>query len=136
MMMRYENLEHTADVMIKAYGSSLKECFENAAYGMIDQIVDASSVVPRQEERIEVEADNLEDLLYNFLSEVLFIFDAKHIALVEFDVDIQPGKLSCRARGEKFDRERHGPKQEIKAVTYHMLQVNEQEPSITVLFDV
>jgi SHS2 domain-containing protein len=136
MLMRYENLEHTADVMIKAYGTSLKECFENAAYGMMDQIVDASTVIPKQEENFSVEADNLEDLLYNFLSEVLFIFDARHLVLVEFDVDLQPGMLTCLARGEKFDRERHGPKQEIKAVTYHMLQVNEQEPSITVLFDV
>lgn len=136
MLMRYENLEHTADVMIKAHGSTLKECFENAAYGMVDQIVDAATVAPKQEELFSVEADNLEDLLYNFLSEVLFIFDARHLVLVEYDVDIQPGKLTCRARGEKFDRERHGPKQEIKAVTYHMLQVNEQEPSITVLFDV
>jgi SHS2 domain-containing protein len=136
MLMRYENLEHTADVMIKAHGSTLKECFENAAYGMVDQIVNASSVVPRQEERIEVEADNLEDLLYNFLSEVLFIFDAKHLALVDFAVRIDGQHLSCRARGERFDRERHGPKQEIKAVTYHMMQVNREEPSVTVIFDV
>lgn len=136
MAMRYENLEHTADVMIKAYGSDLEECFQNAAFGMIDQILDASKVQPKVQEDISVEAENLEDLLYNFLSEVLFIFDAKRLALVDFDVTITDQHLSCRAKGEKFDRERHGPKQEIKAVTYHMLQVNEEEPSVTVIFDV
>ena len=41
--MRYEVLEHTADLMVKAYGRTLKECFENAAFAMMDQIVDASS---------------------------------------------------------------------------------------------
>ncbi len=134
--MRYENLEHTADVMIRAYGSTLEECFENAAYGMMDQILDATSVVARVEEEFSVEGGSREDLLYNFLSEVLFIFDARRLALSVFHVTLQDGMLKCRASGERFDRERHSPKQEIKAVTYHMLQVNEGEPSITVLFDV
>jgi len=136
MAMRYENLEHTADVMIKAYGSDLEECFENAAYGMMDQILDAARVELRAEETIGVEAETVEDLLYNFLSEVLFIFDARRLALAEFDVQMDGLKLTCRARGERFDRERHAPKQEIKAVTYHMMQVNEEEPSVTVIFDV
>jgi SHS2 domain-containing protein len=134
--MRYENLEHTADVMIRAYGANLEECFENAAYGMIDQIIDASSVEARVEESFSIEGGSREDLLYNFLSEVLFIFDAKRLALNTFHVGLQDGRLECTALGERFDRERHSPKQEIKAVTYHMLQVNEREPSITVLFDV
>jgi SHS2 domain-containing protein len=134
--MRYENLEHTADVMIRAYGSTLEECFENAAYGMMDQILDASSVRPKVEETFSVEGGSPEDLLYNYLSEVLFIFDAKRLALGIFHVKLHEGRLECRASGERFDRERHSPKQEIKAVTYHMLQVNTEEPSITVLFDV
>jgi len=65
--MRYENLEHTADVMIRAYGSTLEECFENAAYGMMDQILDASSVRKKEEVQLTVEGASLEDLLYNFL---------------------------------------------------------------------
>jgi SHS2 domain-containing protein len=134
--MRYELLEHTADVMVKAHGVTIEECFENAAFAMIDQIVDASKVGTKQWVDIEVEGDNLEDLLYNFLSEVLFIFDAKHLALTRFDVTILGRKLRCRAWGEKFNREKHAPKQEIKAVTYHELKVDEKEPSITVLFDV
>lgn len=75
--MRYEVLEHTADLMVKAYGRTLKECFENAAYAMMDQIVDASSARLTEEVGIAVEGADLEELLYNFLSEVLFIFDAR-----------------------------------------------------------
>jgi SHS2 domain-containing protein len=134
--MRYENLEHTADVMIRAYGSTLEECFQNAAYGMMDQILDASRVEAKVEETFAVEGGSREDLLYNFLSEVLFIFDAKQLALGTFHIAFKAGGLECRASGERFDPEKHSPKQEIKAVTYHMLQVNEREPSVTVLFDV
>lgn len=134
--MRYENLEHTADVMIKAYGSTIERCFENAAYGMMDQILQVASVEPKVVENFSVEGATKEDLLYNFLSELLFIFDAKRMALSEFHVTVKDGSLECRCLGERFDRERHSPKQEIKAVTYHMLEVNESEPSVTVLFDV
>ncbi len=134
--MRYEILEHTADVMVKAHGHTVEECFQNAAFAMVDQIVDASTVAPLVEETIAVEGVALDELLYNFLSEVLFIFDARGIALSEFHVTIGAGTLECRARGEGFDPAKHSPKQEIKAVTYHMLHVDEQEPSVTVIFDV
>ncbi len=134
--MRYEVLEHTADLMVKAYGRTLKECFENAAYAMMDQIVDASSARLIEEVGIAVEGADLEELLYNFLSEVLFIFDAKGLVLGRFDVALLENRLECKAWGEEYDPEKHSPKSEIKAVTYHELQVNEDEPSITVLFDV
>lgn len=134
--MRYRTLEHTADLMIKAWGTTLEECFANAAFGMVDQIVDASSAEEREEVDIEVEGEGKEELLYNFLSEVLFIFDAKRLVLGRFDVKILPGRLTAKAWGERFDREKHSPKQEIKAVTYHELKVDEREPSVTVLFDV
>ncbi len=129
-------LEHTADLMVKAYGRTLKECFENAAFAMMDQIVDASSADLSDEVSITVEGTDLEELLYNFLSEVLFIFDAKGLVLGKFDVDLQPGRLECKAWGETFDPEKHSPKSDIKAVTYHELKVDKDEPSITVLFDV
>ena len=101
--MRYEVLEHTADVMIKAHGITIEECFQNAAFAMMDQIVDASSAEAKVEEHITAEGSTLDDLLYNFLSEVLFIFDAKGLLLSEFDVTISDGMLKCRAKGERFD---------------------------------
>lgn len=134
--MRYELLEHTADSMIKAYGSTLEECFENAAYAMFDLILDAESVEKKQAVKVSVEGEDREELLYNFLSELLYIFDAKKLALSEFRVSITDGRLSCVAEGEPFDPRGHSPKTEIKAVTYHMLKVDPEEPSVTVLFDI
>ena len=126
--MRYELLEHTADSMIKAYGSTLEECFENAAYAMFDLILDAESVEKKQAVKVSVEGEDREELLY--------IFDAKKLALSEFRVSITDGRLSCVAEGEPFDPRGHSPKTEIKAVTYHMLKVDPEEPSVTVLFDI
>lgn len=134
--MRYEPLEHTADVMIKARGRTLEECFENAAYALFDQMVDASTIVPQVETSFEAEGHDLESLLYNFLSEFLYIHDAKGLVLCEFQVRIDGHLLKCTARGERYDPVRHRQRNEVKAVTYHMLTVDRAEPSVTVIFDI
>jgi SHS2 domain-containing protein len=134
--MRYEVLEHTADVMLKAHGSTLEECFENAAYALADQMVDASKVRPEIEVDFQVEGDDPESLLYNFLSEFLYIRDAKHLVFSHFKVKIERTMLFCSAKGEKFDKCRHSPRHDVKAVTYHMLQVDQVEPSVRVILDI
>jgi len=134
--MRYELLEHTADVMIKAHGSDLEECFANAAYALFDQITDASKVRPDQEIRFVVSGHDNESLLFNFLSEFLFIHDAKQMVLSEFQVKMKGTTLQCTAKGERFDSGRHLYRHEVKAITYHMLEVNTEEPSVTVILDI
>ena len=57
--MRYEQLEHTADVMIKAHGRTLEECYGNAAYALFDTMVDASTIVPSEEIDIVQEGHDL-----------------------------------------------------------------------------
>jgi SHS2 domain-containing protein len=134
--MRYELLEHTADVMIKAHGSELEECFANAAYALFDQITDVSKVGRSEEVRFVVSGHDNESLLFNFLSEFLFIHDAKHLLLSEFHVKIKGTSLQCTAKGEKFDPKRHDYRHDVKAITYHMLEVNTEEPSVTVILDI
>lgn len=136
MPMRYELLEHTADVLIRAYGSTVEECFENAAYAMFDQMVDASTVRPLEEVEVRGEGDDPEERLFDLLSELLFIHDANRMVFSEFEVTFEDGTLRCVARGERLDPDRHGPRTEIKAVTFHMMEVDEEEPSVTVLFDI
>ena len=134
--MRYEQLEHTADVMIKAHGRTLEECYGNAAYALFNTMVDASTIVPSEEIDIVQEGHDPESLLYNFLSEFLYVHDVTSLVLCEFDVSIEDFKIKCKARGEKLDLEKHRPKTEIKAITYHELKVDPDEPSVTVIFDI
>ncbi|MCU0861873.1 MAG: archease [Methanomassiliicoccales archaeon] len=134
--MRYELLEHTADVLIKAYGRDLEECFANAAYALFDQMVDVSEVRPEVEMDLEVEGHDLESLLYNFLSEFLYLRDARQLVFSEFQVRFDGLRLRCRCKGERFDHSRHRPGHEVKAITYHMLSVHPEEPSVTVIFDI
>ena len=123
-MERYEVLDHTADLMIKGYGSDLEECYANLAYGMFDQTVDLRDVTPSETREVDVTGFDDEDTLYSFLSELLFIETYENIVLKEFDVKIDGLHITCTARGE------------IKAVTFHMMDIDRDTPSVTVLFDV
>ena len=135
-MERYTLIDHTADMMVRANGSTLEECFENAAFALFDQTVDLSNIGTSEETDIRVTGIDDEDRLYSFLSEMLFIEDADNLILKEFDVRFEGDDVVCRAKGETLDRSRHRIRSEVKAVTYHMMEVDREAPSVTVLFDV
>ena len=129
-------LDHAADVMVRCKGKDLEECFENAAYAMFDQIVDASRIEHTLTREIEISANDDEERLYSFLSELLFVMDCDSLVFNDFKVSIINDKVRCIAKGEPLDVKKHHAKSEIKAVTYHMLSVDRNEPSVTVIFDV
>ena len=134
--MRYEIAEHTADIMVRCYGDTLQECFENAAYALFDQIADVSAVGPLVSFDVYADGDDDESRLYAFLSELLFIHYSESVLLSEFRVRFEDGCVRCDAFGEPTDLARHRIKSEVKAITYHMLSVDRTEPSVTVIFDV
>lgn len=135
-MERYVLIDHTADMMVRAFGSTLEECFGNAAYALFDQTVDLSNVDTSESVDIRVSGIDDEDRLFSFLSEMLFIEDADNLILREFDVRFEGDDVVCTARGERLDRSKHRVRSEVKAVTYHMMQIDRDTPSVTVLFDV
>ena len=132
----YETLDHTADILVKCKGATTEECFESAAYALFDQMVDIRTIEKRKEFSFEIEADCIEDRLYSFLSELLYIMDSEYVVMSEFNVTFVENKVRCEAFGESLDLNKHKPRTEIKAITYHMMNVDEKEPSVTVLFDV
>ena len=135
IVMRYQLIDHTADVMVRCTGSDLNECFENAAYAMYDQMVDASMIKGERSYEVDVKGSDDESMLYNFLSELLFVTDCEGLVFNDFKVSIDDGNVRCTAYGEPLDTKRHRAKGEIKAVTYHMLSVDRDVPEVTVIFD-
>ena len=88
---------------------------------------------------IELEAPDLEQLLVDWLSDLLFLNSAKNLVFGFFKVDLDEKncKLSAKVFGEKFNLSKHNIGAEIKAVTYHMLEVKKKKPFyVQVLFDI
>lgn len=125
---QYEYLEHTADAKFRAYGKSLEETFENAALAMFNVIIDTGKISGSTEKNVSVESHDLENLLVDWLSELLYIFEVDEIAFQEFRVQEileKNGKyfLKAKAIGEKFEGKNLPFETEIKAVTYNQLEL-------------
>jgi len=137
-MKKYDIIEHTADIGIKAYGKILSECFENAATGMFDIISDTKKVKAVGEYEISLKSDTVEELLVDWLSKLLTLCDINNFLFGKFDVNVDEKKceLNAKVYGENFDSERHTVGKEIKAVTYHILEVNKKQGYVQVLFDI
>ncbi len=138
-MRPYELIDHTADIGLKAYGKTLSEAFAHAAKGMFDIITNSSEIENKGEYAIKLSADSLEQLLVDWLSELLFLQGAENLVFGVFTVTVNEKRciLSATVFGEEFDREKHQVGIEIKAVTYHMLEVQRKSPCfVQVLFDI
>jgi len=136
MAERYELLDHTADILVRASGKTLEEAFANAAYALFDTMCDASAVRPLKIKKVECEAPDPEQLLVDWLSRLLFLCDVDDMLFSEFEVEIKGTSLKAKIRGERLDADRHHLKTDVKAITYHMLEVDEEKNRVQVLFDI
>ena len=129
-------MEHTADCGIRAYGATLSELFANAAAGMFSLITDLDAVKPVGEYEVRVRSKDTEALLFDFLSELLFVHETQKLLLSEFDVRVADLSVDARARGEKIEKGRHPLHLNLKAVTYHGMIVDEERGVVEVIFDI
>ncbi len=133
--MRYEEIEHTADVGIRAYGTSAAELFESAAAGMFSLIANPEKVRAVGEVELRLAAEDLPSLLVAWLSELLFLHETQHLLFCRFQVRVDGNRLEARVWGEAIDKKRHELKLALKAVTYHRLSVDLTKGVAEVIFD-
>ena len=138
-MRSFEVINHTADVGILAHGSTLPELFETMAEGLFSFIVDAGSVESRVRLERRVEADDLEELLVAWLNSLITMLSAESFVPKTFVVDeVSENRLRATVHGEPVDPVRHRFRLDVKAATYHMLEISESDGgwSARVIFDV
>lgn len=125
-MQRYEYLEHTGDIGIRAYGATLEELFVNAAQGLLEAIADLSTVGATVQTEIEVSAESLEELMVAWLDELNFRHEVEELFFKRADIrelSKAPYRLTAVAYGEPVDFAKHIVYTEIKSITYHQLIV-------------
>ena len=138
-MKTYRTFDHTADLGIEVFGKDEKEVYQNAGMAVHDLIADLRHVKPREIRKVAVEGRDREDLLVNFLREILYLYNGEHWLLKKLSIEkMGRGKIEATLRGEAFDRSRHSLRHEIKAVTYHQAEVKETPGGwkARVIFDV
>jgi len=124
----FELLEHPADIGFRAFGNTLPELFANCAVALLSIACDLSAVQPAKGYRLAVSSGDRESLLVDWLNEVLYWFDGKHVAFAGFQVDhFDDTSLAATGFGEPRESARHPGKLIVKAVTYHQLRIQQRE---------
>jgi len=131
-MLPFRVLEHTADVGFEAFGWTKEEVFANSGRALFSLMVDLDSIWPRDDLRIEASVSGSDadasGLLVNWLSEILYLYDAEGWLLRDFEIRSLNGRsISAVAHGEQFDGARHQIKLLVKAITYHRLALEEKD---------
>jgi SHS2 domain-containing protein len=130
-MMRFEIIEHPADVGFYAYGTTLPLLFENAALALCSLACAPETVAESVKNEVVATATTIDSLLYDWLAEILAIADAEQLVFHRVQVidfrepsDAVSGEVRGIAYGEAFDRDRHIAGTYIKAVTLHQFALD------------
>ncbi len=116
MKKKFEFLEHTADIKFKAWGKTLEEIFENSALAVSDYISRGGKIKPVKNKEIKVEGQDIKELFYNFLDELLYLLDADGFVVSKAKVKIDNKKLNAVIYGDNASHyEGLNP---IKSATY------------------
>jgi SHS2 domain-containing protein len=122
----YEIFEHTADVGIRVRAEGLEELFVDAARGLFSiMVANVEGVRAVEEVTFQLRAANIEELLHDWLAELLYSFHARRLVLSDFNVCVTDTLLSARSLGESIDPIRHEIGDEVKAITWHALKVEQ-----------
>ncbi len=126
--MRYKFLEDIAiaDIAYDAHGKGLNELFENAALAIFELSAELDTVDAKQKVEFELENKKLDNLLYDFLSEILFLKDSKYMVFRNVKVTIRegkPNKLKAVLHGDTINPKKQHLENDIKAITMHMFEL-------------
>lgn len=129
---KYEFLYHIADAKFRAYGSTQEEAFENAALAMFNVMIDTSNMEATEERELDSTSTDIKMLLVEWLSELLYLFEVDNIIFSRFMIDSieKSGEMFClkgKAWGVPVDITRHTFDTQVKAVTFHELEVGQDE---------
>ncbi len=120
----FETFEHTADLGLRIRAETIESLFEEAALALFSVIVEEPKTIrPKHSFSFKIEGTRKDELLLDWLGELLFMFSSRHIVLGRFEVDLSDSGLRATAWGEDCDLHVHQIGEEVKAITYHGLKV-------------
>lgn len=133
----HEPIQHTADAGISAVAPTLEDLFEECALGMFELMYDFEGATAEVTLQVTADGATREELLVNWLSELLYISERDDLAFCEFEmINLSEDRLEGTARGlPMVEVELKGTP--IKAVTYHQLRIShDRDWEATVILDV
>lgn len=136
--MSYRQVEHTADVALLVESDSIEALFADAARGLFSLMIEARDISQTKLWKVELSAPDLESLLIDWLNELVFLFEVEGAVVAHIYIDsLDDNKITARLAGEPFDSRKHEVIRQIKAATYHALEIKKNDFwEATIVFDV
>ena len=131
--------EHTADITIECWASSLREAFEQAALATFEVILNIDTVRPMESVDVSVEGIDIQELLVEWIGHLIALIDINNQFYSKFEVmSLHEGEEGCSLKGkiwgEEIDLDRHETRTEVKAMTYADMRIDQQSESTTLWF--
>ena len=127
--MKFKYLEKIAiaDIAFEAYGKTLNEVFENSAHAFFDMTCNPKTIKSKIRKVITLQNKDEKKLLYSFLSELVFLKDSKQLIFNKVKIVIKNNKLKATLYGDKIDYEKQELRNDIKAITFHMFNLEKNK---------
>jgi SHS2 domain-containing protein len=135
---RFELVDHTGDLGVRAFGESLSQLFEQAAHALTFIVTEPETIRLKETRKIQLEAKTDEELLITWLNELVYLFETKGLLFKTYVVlSVHDHHLDALAQGESYVEGRHPIKTTVKAATYHQLKIENHQGVWTaqVIFD-
>ena len=127
-MKKFEYFDVTADIGFYAFGKNLNEAFENAGLAIFNIISNTDNIDPQKSIEFEITSEDEVSLLYDYLEELLFYHEVEFMLFSEFIIEIDKinggYRLKAIIKGEDINWDKHERDCEIKAITFHQMEVN------------
>ncbi len=125
--MGFRSKDTTADIGLEVWASSLEELFEEAARGLFSLMYDTSKVGEKEEIVWETEGSDTEDLLVSMLNDIIYLHEVKKMLFRNIKVEkLSAHKVAFTLKGEKYSPSKHEILTEIKAATYHNIEIKKE----------
>lgn len=133
----YRYIEHTADLGIEVFGSTLTELFVNIGRAIFKTQI-KGTIQAREQITVEITSETIEDLFIDWCRELLYHFSVRGFIPKKYNLSLENMSLVARLSGDVYDPKRHKTRLEIKNPTYHNLQIEKTEAGYqaTIIFDV
>ena len=119
-----------ADVAFEATGSTLEELFSSAAFATTEVMVKIEDIEPKIERVVSLKNKDLEQLLFSWISEIIYLKDSDLLIFRQYDLKIRSGEvyeLEARLFGEIIDPKKHELMSDVKAATYHQFSLKKKD---------
>jgi SHS2 domain-containing protein len=121
---KYRITTHHTELAVRITGSSQADLFANSAFALFDVMTDLAAVNIKESIPLEVEGSDRDDLMVNWMRELLYLYQSNGYLLKEFKISqVKDTIVKAEVRGEKVDPDRHDVKQEIASVAAHKSRI-------------